>query len=69
MEDIDKAVLAQNWLMQYYRQWIPLDSCLALVRHINGAVEQPLAPDVATASPDDDPWNDGLDDAIIGSLP
>ena len=34
MTDIDKADRAQAWLMEHYRQWIPLDACLALIRHI-----------------------------------
>jgi len=32
MTDIDKATKAQEWLMEHYRQWIPLDACLELVR-------------------------------------
>ncbi len=35
MADIDRATNAQNWLMEYYRNWIPLDACLALVRSID----------------------------------
>ena len=39
MQDIDKAVRAQEWLTEYYHQWIqwfPLEDCLALVRYIAG---------------------------------
>jgi hypothetical protein len=33
MNDIDVASKVQEWLMQYYRQWIPLDACLELVKY------------------------------------
>ncbi len=35
MDDIDRASIAQKWLMKYYGQWIPLDSCLELIRAID----------------------------------
>lgn len=34
MQTIDKAIIAQNWIMQYYKQWIPLDACLELIHSI-----------------------------------
>lgn len=43
MSDINKARGAQQWLMEYYNEWIPLDKCLELVRHMdrfNEAEEQ-----------------------------
>lgn len=32
MTDIERASLAQEWLMGYYKAWIPLDKCLELVK-------------------------------------
>lgn len=68
MEAIDKAIVAQNWLMQYYRQWIPLDSCLALIHSIDDAAQQKDALDNASLSAPDDTTG-AFDDSIIGALP
>jgi len=58
MEDIDKAARAQEWLMKHYHQWIPLDACLALIRHVGAddqEAEEPPA-DQAAEEAESRPW-------------
>ena len=44
MTDIDKAMKAQEWLMEFYRQYLPLDACLALVRFVDNSEPPALQP-------------------------